>query len=87
MKSQPNAMKRTDLPDADGPADGLCAIDFRAGLALLPWLPMSPGDVKLIFDGIFKRGTLGAVRPLRHRKNVPVLHTARRSVFRYAGGH
>lgn len=58
MKSQPNAMKRTDLPDGDGPGGGLCAIDFRAGLALLPWLPMSPGDVKLIFDGLFKRGTL-----------------------------
>lgn len=58
MKSQPNAMKRTDLPDAEGPDGGLCAIDFRAGLALLPWLPMSPGDIKLIFDGIVKRGTL-----------------------------
>ncbi|MDK2858605.1 MAG: hypothetical protein PWQ89_1724 [Verrucomicrobiota bacterium] len=58
MKSQPNVMKRTDLPDADGPAGGLCAIDFRAGLALLPWLPMSPGDIKLIFSGIFKRRTL-----------------------------
>ncbi|HKL21299.1 MAG TPA: hypothetical protein VJ904_05800, partial [Tichowtungia sp.] len=23
-----------------------------------PWLPMSPGDIKLIFDGLFKRGTL-----------------------------
>jgi len=52
MKSQPNCMKRTDVDD------GLCAIDFRAGLALLPWLPMSPGDVKLIFDGLFKRGAL-----------------------------
>ncbi|HKL20671.1 MAG TPA: hypothetical protein VJ904_02630, partial [Tichowtungia sp.] len=58
MKSQPNCMKRTDLPDCDGPGDGLCAIDFRAGLALLPWLPMSPGDIKLIFDGLFKRKTL-----------------------------
>ncbi|MBL7016461.1 MAG: hypothetical protein ISR84_02770 [Kiritimatiellales bacterium] len=57
-KSQPNSMKRTDLPNCDGPGDGLCAIDFRAGLALLPWLPMSPGDMKLIFDGLFKRGTL-----------------------------
>ncbi|MDH3345973.1 MAG: hypothetical protein OEL75_02195, partial [Kiritimatiellaceae bacterium] len=57
-KSQPNSMKRTDLPDCDGPGDGLCAIDFRAGLALLPWLPMSPGDIKLILDGIFKRRTL-----------------------------
>ncbi len=58
MKSQPNSMKRTDIPNADGPAGGLCAIDFRAGLALLPWLPMSPGDIKLIFDGLFKRRTL-----------------------------
>ena len=52
MKSQPNCMKRTDT--ADG---GLCAIDFRAGLALLPFLPMSPGDLKLIVDGL-KRGAL-----------------------------
>ncbi|MCU0858273.1 MAG: hypothetical protein MUC65_07715, partial [Pontiellaceae bacterium] len=58
MKSQPNSMKRTDLPDADGPGDGLCAIDFRAGLALLPFLPMSPGDIKLILDGLFKRRAL-----------------------------
>ncbi len=57
-KSQPNSMKRTDLPNCDGPGDGLCAIDFRAGLALLPWLPMSPGDIKLILDGLFKRKTL-----------------------------
>jgi hypothetical protein len=57
MKSQPNAMKRTDLPDAAGPADGLCAIDFRAGLALLPFLPMSPADIKLIWNGLFKRRT------------------------------
>ncbi len=53
MKSQPNCMKRSDTEDG-----GLCAIDFRAGLALLPWLPMSPGDFKLIFDGLFKRHTL-----------------------------
>lgn len=52
MKSQPNCMKRTDTEDG-----GLCAIDFRAGLALLPWLPMSPGDFKLILDGL-KRGAL-----------------------------
>jgi len=58
MKSQPNAMKRTDLPGAEDPDQGLCAIDFRAGLALLPYLPMSPGDIKLIFDGLFKRGAL-----------------------------
>ncbi len=53
MKSQPNCMKRSDTED-----EGLCAIDFRAGLALLPWLPMSPGDFKLILDGLFKRRTL-----------------------------
>ncbi|MBN2685863.1 MAG: hypothetical protein JXR40_11340 [Pontiellaceae bacterium] len=52
MKSQPNCMKRTDTDDG-----GLCAIDFRAGLALLPWLPMSPGDFKLILNGL-KRGAL-----------------------------
>ena len=52
MKSQPNCMKRTDTEDG-----GLCAIDFRAGLALLPWLPMSPGDFKLIINGL-KRGAL-----------------------------
>ena len=64
-KSQPNVLKRLDLgdgPDGDavrasGPAEGLCAIDFRAGLALLPFLPMSPGDVKLIWAGL-KRGAL-----------------------------
>ncbi len=58
MKSQPNAMKRTDLENCDGPDEGLCAIDFRAGLALLPFLPMSPGDIRLIVDGIFKRKVL-----------------------------
>jgi len=52
MKSQPNCMKRTDTEDG-----GLCAIDFRAGLALLPYLPMSPGDFKLILNGL-KRGAL-----------------------------
>lgn len=54
-KSQPNVLKRLD--QGDGPADGLCAIDFRAGLALLAFLPMSPGDVTLIGRGL-KRGTL-----------------------------
>lgn len=58
MKSQPNVMKRTDLSGQDGPDDALCAIDFRAGLALLPFLPMSPGDIKLILSGLFKRRTL-----------------------------
>ncbi len=54
-KSQPNVLKRleTDLE----PARGLTAVDFRAGLTLLPFLPMSPGDVMLIAQGI-KRGSL-----------------------------
>ncbi len=56
MKSQPNVMKRTDINDHSA-ADGLCAIDFRAGLALLPFLPMSPRDVTLIFEGL-GRGAL-----------------------------
>ncbi len=33
------------------------AVDFRAGLALLPFLPMSPGDFKLIVNGL-GRGSL-----------------------------
>ncbi len=36
---------------------GLVAVDFRAGLALLPFLPMSPGDFKLIAKGLM-RGSL-----------------------------
>jgi len=54
-KSQPNCLKREDA--GDGPAAGLTAVDFRAGLALLPFLPMSPGDFKLIVKGIL-RGSL-----------------------------
>jgi len=54
-KSQPNCLKRKECDDE--PDSGLTAIDFRAGLALLPFLPMSPGDVKLIFKGI-ARGSL-----------------------------
>ncbi|MCD6288122.1 MAG: hypothetical protein J7M12_03295 [Candidatus Hydrogenedentes bacterium] len=63
-KSQPNVLKRTDA--GDGPADGLTAFDFRAGLALLPFLPMSPADVPLIIKGLargalvqFDRGDIG----------------------------
>ena len=52
-KSQPNCLKRNDTP----PDSGLVAVDFRAGLALLPFLPMSPGDFKLIGKGIL-RGSL-----------------------------
>jgi hypothetical protein len=54
-KSQPNCLKRKETEN--GPAGGLVAIDFRAGLALLPFLPMSPGDIMLIFKGI-ARGSL-----------------------------
>jgi len=54
-KSQPNCLKRQGT-DED-PQGGLVAVDFRAGLALLPFLPMSPGDVKLIWQGL-RRGSL-----------------------------
>ena len=54
-KSQPNALKRQGT-DED-PSGGLVAVDFRAGLALLPFLPMSPGDFKLILKGLL-RGSL-----------------------------
>jgi hypothetical protein len=54
-KSQPNCLKRIDTEgDSSG---GLVAVDFRAGLALLPFLPMSPGDFKLILKGLM-RGSL-----------------------------
>ncbi|MFA5292943.1 MAG: hypothetical protein WC496_07920 [Phycisphaerae bacterium] len=55
LKSQPNCLKRLDT--GNEPDKGLVAVDFRAGLALLPFLPMSPGDFKLICQGI-KRGSL-----------------------------
>ncbi len=54
-KSQPNCLKRSGAEDS--PARGLTAVDFRAGLALLPFLPMSPGDFKLIATGLL-RGSL-----------------------------
>lgn len=67
MKSQPNVLKR-DGTDAD-PAAGLCAVDFRAGLVLLPFMPMSPADIVLILRGLwrgslvqFDRGDVGALR-------------------------
>jgi hypothetical protein len=63
-KSQPNALKRLDT--GDDPKTGLTAVDFRAGLTLLPFLPMSPGDFKLIGQGLmrgslvqFDRGDIG----------------------------
>ena len=66
MKSQPNALKRTE---ADGdPEKGLVAVDFRAGMALLPFLPQCPADFKLIVQGAgrgslvqFDRGNIGAL--------------------------
>jgi hypothetical protein len=54
-KSQPNCLKRTST-EGD-PSRGLTAVDFRAGLALLPFLPMSPGDFGLILKGL-ARGSL-----------------------------
>ncbi|HHE38366.1 MAG TPA: hypothetical protein ENL20_07310 [Candidatus Cloacimonetes bacterium] len=51
-KSQPNCLKLMETEN--DPTTGLVAVDFRAGLALLPFLPMSPGDFKLIFKGIAK---------------------------------
>src|SRR4030042_1609484 len=63
-KSQPNCLKRKDTEG--NPSAGLVAVDFRAGLALLPFLPMSPGDFKLIAKGAmrgslvqFDRGDIG----------------------------
>jgi len=54
-KSQPNCLKRYQTEDSA--RGGLTAVDFRAGLALLPFLPMSPGDFKLILSGL-TRGSL-----------------------------
>lgn len=66
-KSQPNALKRLDTED--DPRAGLTAVDFRAGLALLPFLPMAPGDFPLIIKGLargslvqFDRGNLKKLR-------------------------
>lgn len=62
-KSQPNCLKRKET-EGDASA-GLTAVDFRAGLALLPFLPMSPADFKLILQGLgraslvqFDRGSI-----------------------------
>ncbi len=54
-KSQPNCLKRQGT-DND-PVNGLTAVDFRPGLVLLPFLPMSPGDFALIIKGMV-RGSL-----------------------------
>jgi hypothetical protein len=52
-KSQPNCLKRSNT--GDSPFEDLVAVDFRAGLALLPFLPMSPGDLKLIYQGLRRK--------------------------------
>ncbi|MFO7733098.1 MAG: hypothetical protein R6X21_05550 [Candidatus Aminicenantes bacterium] len=50
LKSQPNVLKRVE---AEGqPEAGLVAVDFRAGMTLLPFLPQCPADVKLILRGL-----------------------------------
>jgi hypothetical protein len=66
-KSQPNALKRRR--DDSDPRSGHVAVDFRAGLALLPFLPMSPADIGLICKGLqrgrvvqFDRGDLDHLR-------------------------
>jgi len=71
MKSQPNALKRREA--GEGPAAGLVAVDFGAGLALLPFLPMSPADVWLIARGLargrlvqFDRGDLDRLEAYVH---------------------
>ena len=51
-KSQPNVLKRQGADRS--PRDGLIAIDFRSGLALLPFLPMSPADFGLIVRGLVR---------------------------------
>lgn len=50
LKSQPNSLKRREY-DSD-PEAGLTAVDFRAGLAVLPFLPQSPADIGLILRGV-----------------------------------
>ncbi len=60
-KSQPNCLKRTDTEQS--PQAGLTAVDFRAGLALLPFLPMSPGDVPLIVKGLLRGSLVQFDRP------------------------
>jgi len=50
LKSQPNAMKR--LSSDPDPKAGLVAVDFRAGMALLPFVPQCPVDIKLIARGL-----------------------------------
>jgi len=50
-KSQPNTLLRKDSSSG---YQGLTAIDFTAGLVLLPILPMSPADLILIVRGLLR---------------------------------
>jgi hypothetical protein len=51
-KSTPNVLKR--VAEEGSPSAGLTAVDFRAGLTLLPFLPMSPADLRLILKGLLR---------------------------------
>ncbi len=53
-KGQPNVLTRCDQDSVV--SEGNVAVDFKPGLALFPFLPMSPVDFKLIYQGI-KRGS------------------------------
>jgi hypothetical protein len=88
LKSQPNCLKRMKYEESS--EQGLVAVDFRAGLALLPLLPMSPGDFKLIFKGLsrgslvqFDRGSLKKLEKYveKHKEHfsdmLPLLHELR----------
>jgi len=80
-KSQPNCLKR--YTTETDPSGGLVAVDFRAGLTLLPFLPMSPGDFKLVAKGIsrgslvqFDRGNLDKLHSFveAHKKDFSDMH-------------
>ncbi len=73
-KSQPNVLKRRECET--NPTAGHVAVDFRAGLALLFFLPMSPADLKLILRGLmrgrlvqFDRGNLGRLQRFMEKKS------------------
>ena len=80
MKSQPNALKR--LEAEDDPERGLVAVDFRAGMALLPFLPQCPADFKLIVKGVGP----GQPRPVRQGRRRRARSLCRRRMpTRFAG--
>lgn len=80
-KSQPNCLKRRDAEGRS--AEGLVAVDFKPGLVLLPFLPMSPGDFALIAKGIgrgsivqFDRGDVSKLEAFtrQHREQFADMH-------------